>query len=115
MEYRESRESGIRIWLRIRPDQGGAIRVEAIQCSELNPTNLADDGRAPTWAGTHPPLGRWKGKTLKTFLGTEVAQAHRPVCVLDVRPTDAMEDFVECLRAVRAAAGPRVLAEIHAR
>jgi hypothetical protein len=110
-----------RLWLRMRADAGGLIRVGAVQMEKVIPTEIvfaSKDGksREPTlkdfaWSGSHPPLGVWDTNTIKEFLAREEVKAHWPVCILDIRGTDRIEDVLPCLSAIQAAA-PRVMVDL---
>lgn len=109
-----------RLWLRLRSGDGGAIRVEGVQFAEVDPSDALivepdEKLRKGTpkdhpWSGPHPPHGEWETKTLKEFLAREDVKACRPVCTLEIRATDRIEDVLPCLGAIQSAA-PLVMAD----
>jgi hypothetical protein len=110
-----------RMWLRIRGGPGGAIRVEGVQFADVDPSDALIDEpdeklRKGTtqdfpWSGKYPPLGAWEVKTLREFMSREDVRACRPVCTLEIRPTDRVEDVLPSLAALQSAA-PVVMAEL---
>lgn len=100
---------------------GGAIQIQGIQFAEYDPSEtLFQDPdeklRMGTtkdlpWAGKHPPLGVWEAKTLEEFLSRDDVKACRPVCTLEIRATDQVEDVLPCLASVQSAA-PLVMADL---
>lgn len=115
--------NGDRLWLRLRSDPGGSIRVEGIQCAKTNPTEMEfpmevkGTPRQPSakdfpWGGKQPAHGRWDPKTLRDFLKEEEVVALSPVCILEVRGGDRMGDVLQCLSSLQSIAAPRVLANL---
>jgi hypothetical protein len=113
-----------RLWLRMGANPGGLIRVDAIQIEKVMPTEIefeVKEGRSaePTlkdfaWSGSHPPLGVWDSKTIQEFLAREEVKALWPVCILEIRGTDQIEDVLSCLSAIQSAA-PSVTADLRLR
>ena len=113
-----------RLWLRVHADPGGLIRVEAIQIEKVMPTEIefaSKDGksRGPTlkdfaWTGSHPPFGVWDTNTIREYMAREEVRALWPVCILEIRGTDRIEDVVPCLSALQAIA-PAVTADLRLR
>jgi len=73
---------------------------------------LAPRSSEGSWAGKHPPCGRWTLEALRTFLGREDIAALSPYVRLKITNKEEVADVVRCLSSLRSLGGIAIVPDI---
>ena len=113
-EHQPSPEDRHHLWLSLRVDGSGQIRVLEILKRRINEVWFKDQEPPGTpdprlWDGPHPPIGPWSFEQLRTFLGECKTKQLESYCDLQVVPGDKVGDFLKCLDSLHQVARGRTI------
>jgi len=116
-EIPNSPEEGKHLWLSLRVDGPGLIRVVEILNSRINEVWIPDPGSPGSpdprhWTGSHPALGSWSLDQLGSFLAELGNRRLSPFCDLHLLPGDKIGPVLVCLYWLHQVAKGRTIVSL---